>query len=99
MTKLNIINANARSLKPKTSSLIDCMTELDVDFAILTETWLNDNQIGELQQDLSLGSGLGLVALNRKAHDNGVSYGGVAVAVALQRSGRRNHLVVILVQG
>ena len=40
---------------------------------------MNDDQISELQQDLSLGSGLGLLALNRKPLSNGVSYGGVAV--------------------
>ena len=79
MTRINVINANARSLKPKTNSLLDCITELDSDFALLTETWLNDEHIEELQQDLSLGSGLGLLALNRKPLNNGVSYGGVAI--------------------
>lgn len=33
MTVINIINANARSLKPKTKSMLDCMTEMDIDFA------------------------------------------------------------------
>ena len=80
MTKINIIIANTRSLKPKTESLLDCINELDSDFALLTDTWLHDEQVEKLQQDLSLGSGLGLLALNRKPGNNGVSYGGVAIA-------------------
>ena len=66
-------------MRPKTKSLLDCITELDTDFALLTETWLQDEHLDKLKQDLSLGSGLGLEALNRKPGANGVAYGGVAV--------------------
>ena len=38
----SIINTNARSLCPKISSLIDCMSETDTRLAIITETWLQD---------------------------------------------------------
>ena len=60
-------------------SLVDNFTEMDVDIAVLTETWLRDSQEEELRRDLSLGSGLGLLTMNRRPNDNGVSYGGVAV--------------------
>ena len=76
-TKINIINANARSLKPKKESLLDCFRETEADFAVLTETWLRDGNFAELTEELSLGSGLGLLTLNRPACENGVSYGGV----------------------
>ena len=46
---------------------------------MLTETWLRDKEIGQLQEELSLGSGLGLFARNRRLKENGVSYSGVAV--------------------
>ena len=58
---------------------MDCFSELDTDIAVLTETWLRDKEIGQLQEKLSLGSGLGLIARNRRPKENGVSYGGVAV--------------------
>ena len=59
--------------------MLDCFKELDADFAVLTETWLQNNVLDELSQELSLGSGLGLLAKNREAASNGVTYGGVAV--------------------
>ena len=61
------------------TSLLDCFTELEVDIAVITETWLRDAEVGEITQDLLLGSGLGLLARNRPPGENGVSYGGVAV--------------------
>ena len=66
LTRLNLINANARSLRPKMDSLVDNFTEMDVDIAVLTETWLRDSQEEELRRDLSLGSGLGLLTMNRR---------------------------------
>ena len=74
-----IINTNARSLCPKAQSFIDCFTELDVNLAIVTETWFGDSP--DLQADLDdllHATGIATIARNRPPKD-GVSYGGVAV--------------------
>ena len=77
----SIINTNARSLCPKISSLIDCMSETDTRLAIITETWLQDGpQLEQDVVDLSAGAGLGMITKNRTLPAaNGVTYGGVAV--------------------
>ena len=49
---------------------------MDAHFAVLTETWLHEKHIFELTQELSKGSGLGLLTKNRPPCENGVSYGG-----------------------
>ena len=64
---------------PKTNSLLDCFTEMDIDCAVLTETWLQDRQVESLREDLTLGSGLNILTRNRRPAENGVAYGGVAV--------------------
>ena len=66
-------------MKPKIDSLLDCIAETEADVAVLTETWLRDAEVDGLVLDLSEGSGLGLLTLNRAPNENGVSYGGVAV--------------------
>ena len=60
-------------------SLLDCIKETDTDIAILTETWLRDEEVEGLELDFSRGAGLGLLTRNRDANSNGVCYGGVAV--------------------
>ena len=70
LTRINLINANARSLRPKTESLLDNFKEMDIDVAVLTETWLGDSQEDELREQLALGSGLGL--LTRRFHPSPV---------------------------
>ena len=79
MTKINLLNTNARSIKPKLNSLLDCFNEFEADFAVLTETWLKDSAVEPLVEELSGGSGLGILTRNREATNNGVAYGGVAV--------------------
>ena len=74
-----LINTNARSLKPKTESLLENIKELGADFAVITETWLRDDDADEMERTLKLGSGLGFLYINRRPNDNGVSYGGVAL--------------------
>ena len=78
---ITVINTNARSLCPKIDSLVDCFSELDVDIAIITETWFRDG--GELDQvcsDLELGAGLCSITLNRDPNPTtGVAHGGVAI--------------------
>ena len=80
MTRFTIINTNARSLCPKIESLADCMEEMDVKIAIITETWLRDgDKTDELKERLKLGNGMDMFVRNRRAGQNGVAYGGVAV--------------------
>ena len=56
MTRLSIINTNARSLKPKLESLIDCMNETDGHVAVVTESWLKDGEaLEEAKTDLMMG--------------------------------------------
>lgn len=74
------INANARSLAPKMESLADCMSELEADYAIVTETWLQDRMLENAVIDAAGGHGLDSFTLNRqKVASNGRQYGGVAI--------------------
>ena len=76
----NVINTNARSLRPKLSSFIQCFVGLSLTLAVVTETWFAEG--GRLEretEDLLLGHGLRLQALNRDPLLSGVSYGGVAL--------------------
>ena len=80
-------NANARSLGPKVESLADCMHEIDADFAIITETWLQDRSINDTTIDIAGEHGLELFTLNRSnIAANGRQYGGVAVAFRKSRA-------------
>ena len=79
-TNLTIINTNARSLCPKIDSLVDCFDELEVDIAVVTETWLKDgpelvHDLAELEQ----AAGIGAFTRNRAPNESGVAHGGVAV--------------------
>ena len=80
-TQLNIINTNARSLRPKLSSFINCFMNLTLALAIVSETWLaNGSGLEREAENLLLGHGLRLTSLNRNPHQSsGVAYGGVAV--------------------
>lgn len=76
---INIINTNARSLRPKIVSFTECFVSLAITFAIVTETWFAHGSALELETErLLLGHGLGLQCLNRPPV-NGLSHGGVAV--------------------
>ena len=76
---VNIINTNARSLRPKIASFIECFLSLALTFAIVTETWFAHGTALELESErLLLGHGLGLLCLNRPPV-NGLSHGGVAI--------------------
>lgn len=80
MTRLSIINTNARSLGPKIGSLVDCMCETEARLAVVTETWFKEGQsLEELKEKLLEESGIGMICLNREPNSNGVAYGGVAV--------------------
>ena len=78
--QLNLINTNARSLRPKTSSLIRCFINLSLTLAIITETWLpGGSGLEKESEDLLLGHGLRMHALSREPLASGVCYGGVAI--------------------
>ena len=78
-TPLNIINTNARSLRPKIKSFIECFLSLALTFAIVTETWFAHGTSLELESErLLLGHGLGIMCRNRPPI-NGLSHGGVAI--------------------
>ena len=77
---LNYIHTNARSLRPKITSLIDAFENLDLSYAVVTETWFsNGNKLEKESEDLLLGHGLGALTLKRPPGRGGYSHGGVAV--------------------
>lgn len=76
----NILNTNARSLKPKIPSFIDAFNELEVSLAFVTETWFANSEVHESQaEDLLLGRGIKSLFLNRDPGPRGISHGGVGV--------------------
>ena len=84
---LALLNANARSLKPKIESLSDCMYELDADIAVVTETWFQDGSNDLAAVDLAGEHGLVLFPLNRQVvAANGRQYGGVAITTRSSRT-------------
>ena len=85
--KLIVINANARSLGPKITSLADSIYELDADLAVVTETWLQDRNVENTVVDLVGEHGLTLHTLNRQnIAANGRQYGGVAIRSRTSRT-------------
>lgn len=77
---MNYINTNARSLRPKITSLVDAFNDLDLTFSVITETWFSDgSKLERESEDLLLGKGLNAVTLNRPPGNAGYSHGGVAV--------------------
>ena len=75
-----MINTNARSIKPKMNCFVDNFKELDLTFAVITETWLTDGDVLSMQvENLLLGSGLSLFTRNRPPNIAGFSHGGIAI--------------------
>ena len=80
--KLNLINANARSLVNKMGSLIEKMDEYDITAAMLTETWFRGGKrLDEELRDMEMGENIGIISKNRR----GGRGGGVAVAYNMER--------------
>ena len=79
---MNLINTNARSLRPKIASFIQCFINLSLTLAVVSETWFAAGNGLDLQaEELLLGHGLRPFTLNRDPLHNGVAYGGVAVVL------------------
>ena len=78
--KFSLVNANARSLGPKLESLIDCFDEAKLDFAFVTETWLQESARVDFLDNMATGHNLSFICRNRQtAASNGRQYGGVAI--------------------
>ena len=74
-----IINTNARSLKPKINSFIDCFSETEAQLAIVTETWFGDSSELEGQlDDLLQATGIAMLCRNRPPV-GGLCHSGVAI--------------------
>ena len=63
---INFINTNARSLTPKMGSLLDYFDELDLSFAVVTESWMKDGKkLGDDLLDLEDETSLVVLYKNR----------------------------------
>ena len=79
-TEINFITTNARSLSPKINSLVDCFSDLDISFAIITESWLKHNkEMKEGYYDLELGEGMKIIHRSRRSNRGRNAGGGVAI--------------------
>ena len=75
--KFNVCLINARSIISKLSSLLETLTEIDVDICMLTETWLkNDPNIERNVEDFENQHGYAFIRRDRMAGRRG---GGVAI--------------------
>jgi hypothetical protein len=73
---VTFLNTNARSLGPKTESLVDNLRELQCQFAVVTETWFSDGRaLDDGLKDLEDGAGYCASVLNRRGRNGG----GVAI--------------------
>ena len=67
VTSLSILLANARSLAPKTQSLINYFEEIGLHAALITESWLkNGSELQDNIRDLELGKNITYLHHNRK---------------------------------
>ena len=74
--KFTFALTNARSLGPKIGSLIDYFEELDISFALITETWLvKGRDLERNVEDLELGENIAIINKNRHNRKGG----GVAI--------------------
>ena len=84
---MKILLTNARSLTPKISSLITAFDEHDIDFAMITESWLQESRI--LAQDivdLEHGTGLKIIYKNRPARAAGARAVGGGVSIIYKKA-------------
>ena len=80
MRSLSFISTNARSLAPKLQSALDCFEELELDFALVTESWLRDGpQLRADIDDLNDGKNIDMITYNRKTRSKKTAGGGIAL--------------------
>ena len=91
----NFITTNARSLAPKMDSLVDYFSELDLQFAVITESWLkNGEMLKEAVIDLNAGCSLDMLTHNRKAKRSGRTAGGGVALVYDKKCLKMNELLI-----
>ena len=84
-TRTNFLLANARSLAPKITSLIDSMSNLRCDFAMITETWFKGGAALNAElSDIEQATGVKLLCRHRQAGRKSTG-GGVALAFNVGR--------------
>ena len=95
--EIKVLLTNARSLAPKFRSLLSNMEERDIDFSVITKSWLTDGQgLDNDVQDLELGSNVGLIYKNRKAKrakNRKTACGGVVIVFDKSRAQLRERKV------
>ena len=75
---IRFISTNARSLAPKIDSMIECFSELDLHFALITESWLKDDQkLKDAVMDLDQGENIAMLTHNRKTRNGRTAGGGI----------------------
>ena len=77
---INVLITNARSLSPKIESLQNNFEAHELDFALVTESWLNDGEtLNKDIIDLEHGTGLKILYKNRPRRAAGVRRVGVTM--------------------
>ena len=80
LLNLNFIYTNARSIKPKIQSLYDAFNDLNLAFALITETWMKKGRKqDEAVDEATNGQGLKILYKNRQETGSDAAGGGVAV--------------------
>lgn len=84
--RIQMLVTNARSLAPKIRSLISMFDELDLHFAIITESWLKDGQTLDRDViDLEYGSELKIIYKNRPTRSAGARQVGGGVSIIFNK--------------
>ena len=82
-----LLLTNARSLSPKISSLITCFHEHNLDFAMVTESWLKDGEVLDKDViDLEWGTDLKIIYKNRPKSAAGRRRVGGGVSIIYSKS-------------
>ena len=78
---MKFLMTNARSLLPKIASLMDCFVELELSFAMISETWLKNTTSDVLKSEIKNNHKLEIIHKNRPLKPDGsiVTGGGVAI--------------------
>jgi Holliday junction resolvase-like predicted endonuclease len=71
---VNVVLCNARSLLPKTESLIDLMNEVNASISICTETWIKEGERAEeFLRDLADNTRYDVLRKSRRTRGGGVA--------------------------
>ena len=84
---LKVLLTNARSLSPKISSLHTAFDEHELNFALVTESWLKDSEVLNRDIiDLENGTGLGIIYKNRPRTGIGARKVGGGVSIVFNKA-------------